>query len=374
MAMGHGDQRGKGMRRRFEVRGTLVIAALLVLATASTAFAQWEVKSEDGKQSIKFGFLAQMRADQEELANGDNAQNLYFRRLRLLMGGKLADKWTFFLETDSPNLGKSDATGAKTAGDIYFQDFFVTYTQSDAFKVDMGMILIPLSRNHTQSAASLLASDYGPYSFLESGVTQSRVGRDYGVQLRGGLAGNHFDYRLGVYDGARGENGTNDLRYAGRIMVHVFDPETGMFYTGNSLGGKHTLSFGASFDVQEKYKAYGFDAFYDQPVGSNGAAFTFQGDAVQYDGGTTFATLPKQDTFMGELGYLFPGGKWQPWIQYSTRNFKDATLADDDQLWIGVNYHMAKFNRIFRVAYGKIAKDGASDRDVVQLTVQIFQF
>jgi hypothetical protein len=363
------------MRRRSEVRGILVVVALLLgWAMASTAFAQWEIKTADGKQSIKFGFLAQMRADQEELANGDNAQNLYFRRLRLLMGGKLADKWTFFLETDSPNLGKSDATGAKNAGDIYFQDFFVTYTQSDAFKVDMGMILIPLSRNSTQSAATLLASDYGPYSFLESGVTQSRVGRDYGVQLRGGFAKDHFDYRLGVYDGARGENGTNDLRYAGRIMVHVFDPETGMFYTGNNLGGKHALSFGASFDVQDKYKAYGFDAFWDQPVGSNGAAFTFQGDAIQYDGSTTFTTLPKQDTTLAEVGFLAPGGKWQPWIQYATRNFKDSALADEDQLWVGINYRMAKHNRIFRLAYGKLGKDGASDRDVVQLTVQIFQF
>ncbi|MCB1007358.1 MAG: hypothetical protein KDB94_00535 [Acidobacteria bacterium] len=360
------------MSRQAKRWAILGIAGLLAgFAAPPAARAQWEIKTEDGKSSIKFGFLAVMRADQEELANGEDSQNLYFRRLRILMGGKLGDNWSFFMETDSPNLGKSDASGNKNAGDVYIQDFFVSYKQSQAFNFDMGMLLIPTSRNSTQSAATHLASDYGPYSFLNSGPTASRVGRDYGVQARGYLANNKFEYRAGVYDGFRGENSSNDLRYAGRVMFHVFDPEPGMFYTGTTLGAKHMLSFGLSFDTQDDYQSVGGDVFYDQPIGDN-MAFTFQGDYIQYDGGDFFTALPKQDTYLIELGFMV--GKFQPWIQYASRDFSNPVSADQSQTWLGLNYRIQKYNKVLRFAYGKLEQDRASDRDVFQITMQFFQF
>lgn len=355
-------------------RSLLAITLLLGLGLASSAEAQWALESADGKSSIKLGFLAQLRADSEELANGEDAQNLYFRRLRILFGGKLSEKWTFFFETDSPNLGKSDASGAKNTGDVFIQDFFVTYEQSTAFKLDMGLILIPLTRNSQQSAATLLASDYGPYSFLASGPTQSRVGRDYGIQARGALAEDRFEYRIGVYDGARGENAADDLRYAGRIAFSAIGTETGMFYTGNNLGAKRQLTFGLGFDHQDDYDALGADVFFDQPIGDSGAAFTIQGDFIAYDGGTTFASLPEQDTTLLEVGFLLPGGKWQPWLQWASRDFAEAARVDEEQLWVGVNYRIAKHNRVARLALGRIEPDGGSSREVVQLTLQAFTF
>ncbi|MCB1055738.1 MAG: hypothetical protein KDD11_09535 [Acidobacteria bacterium] len=360
------------MRRRIAVRAIHVSLVLCALLSTPAAFGQWQITSEDGKSSIKFGYLAVMRADSVEQANGDDLENLYFRRLRILFGGSLAPKWSYFFETDSPNLGKSDAAGNKNSDDVYIQDFFVTYTDSAAFKLDVGLILIPLSRNSTQSAATHLASDYGPYSFLNSGPTQSNVGRDYGVQARGSLAHDKFEYRFGVYDGNRGVS--NDFRYSGRVMYHVFNAETGMFYTGNNLGGKRMLSFGAGFDVQDDYQALGFDVFYDQPVGADGSAFTFQADLIQYDGGTTFTTLPEQDTWLFEVGYLFGSSRWQPWIQYATQDFNDPARADTDSTYIGVNFRMKKHNRVLRLAYGQLGVDGQDDRDVLQLTLQMFQF
>ncbi len=360
------------MFRRFARQAMLWFFALCVFLTPAAAFGQWQITSQDGESSIKLGYLAVMRADSVEQANGDDLDNLYFRRLRIMFGGKLAPKWSFFFETDSPNLGKSDAAGNKNSGDVFIQDFFITYTHSDAFKADFGLLLIPLSRNSTQSAVTHLASDYGPYSFLNSAPTRSRVGRDYGVQARGSLAEKKLEYRLGAYDGNRGA--TDDLRFSGRLMYHVFDVETGMFYTGNNLGAKRMLSFGVGFDTQDDYQAIGYDVFYDQPVGDDGSAFTFQADLIQYDGGTTFASLPEQDALLLELGYYFGGARWQPWVQYAERDFDDASRADVDQTWVGVNYRMKKHNRVFRLAYGQLGTDGAEDRDVIQLTLQLFQF
>lgn len=360
------------MHCRFAPRGILAFLALCALLVAPGAFGQWQITSEDGESSIKFGFLAVMRADSEELSNGDDLENLYFRRLRIMFGGKLAPKWSYFFETDSPNLGKSDADGNKNSGDVYIQDFFVTYTHTEAFKLDLGLLLIPLSRNSTQSAVTHLASDYGPYSFLNSAPTKSRVGRDYGIQARGSLAESKVEYRFGVYDGDRGA--TDDLRFSGRLMYHVFDTETGMFYTGNNLGGKRQLSFGVGFDTQDDYTAIGYDVFYDQPIGDDGSAFTVQADVIQYDGGDTFSSLPEQDTLLLELGYYLGSSRWQPWIQYAERDFDDAFRADTDSTFVGVNYRLKKHNRVVRLAYGQLGTDGQDDRNVLQLTLQMFHF
>ncbi|MCG8455003.1 MAG: hypothetical protein MI919_01895 [Holophagales bacterium] len=356
------------------ILGTAPLAVLLLATLMETpaSFAQWQLTSKDGESSIKFGFLAVGRADSEELPDGDELENLYLRRMRFLVGGKLAENWTYFLETDSPNLGRSDAAGNKNSDDIFIQDFFVTYSEGASFKLDMGLILIPLSRNSTQSAATHLASDYGPFSFLNSAPTKSRVGRDYGVQARGSLAESKVEYRIGIYDGNR--EVTDDFRYSGRLMYHVFDTETGMFYTGNSLGAKRLLSFGAGFDVQDDYQALGFDVFYDQPVGDDGSAFTFQADLIQYDGGDTFTSLPEQDALLVELGYYFGSSRWQPWLQYAERDFDDAVRADIDSTLVGVNYRMKKHNRVLRLAYGQLGTDGQDDRDLLQVTLQIFQF
>jgi len=362
------------MNRRHGGRAAPWVAAALVALVAAPAFAQWEIKTEDGNSSVKLGFLAVMRADNEELSNGENAENMYFRRLRILFGGKLSEKWSYFFETDSPNLGKSNAAGTKTTGDVYIQDFLVTYNHSAAAKVDFGLILIPLSRNSTQSAATHLASDYGPYSFLNSAPTKSNVGRDYGVLVRGSVAENKLEYRFGIFDGDRGENASNSFRYAGRLAYSIIGTDSALFYSGTNLGGKQQLTVGVGFDKQDDYQAIGYDVFWDQPVGEAGGAFTLQSDLIQYDGGNFFTTLPEQDALLVELGYLFPGGKWQPWVQYASRDYSNSSLADQTQTWFGVNYRIAKHNRVLRLAYGSIDTDGADKRDVLQLTLQIFQF
>ena len=152
--------------------GSLALGLLVCAAPAANA--QWEIKPTDNS-SIKFGFLMQGRADSVETTSDDTAQDLYFRRLRLLAGGKINDQWSFFFETDSPNLGK----GSKGENDIYIQDFVVTYKPGgDAFNLDIGMLLDPVTYNSNQSAASLLTVDYGPYSFNWNGTLQGRVGRD----------------------------------------------------------------------------------------------------------------------------------------------------------------------------------------------------
>jgi len=360
--------------RKFLGVGWTVGFVLVMAAAISTASAQWEIKSDDGNASIKFGFLAQMKAEAQDTADGgDTAQDLYFRRLRILVGGKMGDGWTYFFETDSPNLGKGESDGTKGAGDVYIQDFFVSYSKTDKFRFDAGMILIPLAHNSTQSAATLMPVDYGPYSFLNSGPTDSRVGRDYGVQIRGHLAKDHFEYRLGAYQGQRGTDSTNQFRYAGRVVWYPFEADKGVFYTGTTLGKKHILAIGAGADAQEDYRATAFDVFWDRPFGeSNG--FTVQAGWIEYDGDVFFPTLPKQSVMQAELGLWIGSAKVQPFLAWAERDYDDPASVDEARYEVGLAWYMKGFERVLKFAYGKIDPDSGEKLDRFTIQLQAFRF
>jgi hypothetical protein len=206
------------MTRTFSV-GVVLAALVCVVGLASPSSAQVSVASADGKSTLNIGFLGQLQGEALDNADASHTQqNLFFRRARIMLGGKINDKLSFFFETDSPNLGKGTAAGTKTDNTILVQDFSLTYSFSDKLKLDGGMLLVPVTHNSQQSAASLLAVDYGPYSFQHSAPLDLKVGRDYGLQARGYLAGNHFEYRLAVLQGNRGTTSTSPLRTTVRAV------------------------------------------------------------------------------------------------------------------------------------------------------------
>ena len=359
--------------RRLVVAGCLGL--VVALAWTAPASAQWLIESKDQKSNLKLGFLLQPQFESLETVDGNStSMNIFLRRFRILFGGKIADKWTYFFETDSPNLGKGTGTsGTKDAGSVYVQDAFVTYNHNDAFKADVGMLLLGQSRNHLQSATSLLPVDYGAFTFVESTATAERVGRDYGVQLRGYPFQQHFEYRLGVFSGVRGTDSTNALRVAGRGVWYPFAAETGMFYAGTFQGSKRQLGIGASFDVQKDYESYGFDAFFEQPIHEGEQGVTFQFDWNRVDGGTFLTDLAKQDNSLVEAAFHFGKGRFSPFVQYAARNFAGAT-ADQNQLQAGLAWWMAGHNRNLKLSVGRQQTDGKPDRTQALLQLQLFYF
>ena len=358
---------------RFDVlRASLAVGLFMVAVPA--VHAQWEIKPADGS-SIKFGFLAQGQAESVDvnLAGGgqETSDNLFFRRLRILAGGKINDQWSFFFETDSPNLGK----GAKGENDMYIQDFVVTYKPgSDAFNLDVGMLLDPVSYNSNQSAASLMATDYGPYTFAWNGPLTTKVGRDYGVRARGYLFNDRLEYRASVLQGNRGDNSSNDLRFFGRLMFNVFEAQKGLFYTGTTLGKKQLLHFGLSYDTQDDYETFTVDGFWDQPLG-NGNGLTMQAAWSTLDGEDFLVpTLAEQENIFVEAGFYIASMKLLPFVQYSDQNFDDDALADNDKFQIGLGYMFAGHNGNVKLSFGQHGQDGADDRDEIWLQLQLFRY
>jgi hypothetical protein len=355
-----------------------VLLTFTLLAAAAPAAAQLQWSSKDGSQSLKVGILGQMQAEDADVAGtNDSSKNLSFRRLRLILGYNLSDQLSIFFDTDSPNLGKSTAAlnqpGVKDTGTIFVQDFVATYKFAKEFQLDGGLLLMEQDYNHNQSAASLLALDYGGYTFNESTPTQSRTGRDYGLRARGYVADDHLEYRLGVYQGIRGINNDNDFRYAGRLMYTFFTPQVGLFYRGTSLGKTHSLSIGGSFDKQKDYTNYAGDVFLDQPLGG-GNSLVLQGDYNQIDGGKFLTTLPKQDNTLIEAGFYVASIKLQPFIQWASENFKDPLRVDETRSTAGLAYFASGHNNNVKLTYTRIEPKHGDSRRQINLQWQVFQF
>ena len=201
------------------------------------------------------------------------------------------------------------------------------------------MMLVPLSHNHNQSAATLLPVDYGPYTFTESTPLGARVGRDYGAEVRG-YPLDHFEYRLGVFQGVRGPEATNTVRFAGRAVWYPFAADTGFFYGGTWQGGKKIVAIGAGFDTQKEYHSYALDAFVEQPFNGGEEAVTGQYNCIRFDGGTFLPTLAKQDTYLVEVGVHLMKGMVTPVFQYSRKTFANP-LTPNQYIWqAGVAYWM----------------------------------
>jgi hypothetical protein len=321
-------------------RFALVSLALLIALLPAVANAQAIIKVNDNV-NFKLGILLQGWADWQGLSDaaGNTAgfqQNLFLRRARFLLGGQVAKDVTFFFMTDNPNLGKATVSpaAAKAPGTGFIvQDAYLEWAVANEFRLQGGLILIPLCRNCNSSAANLVSMDYGTWSFQESGPTQSSVGRDTGFQVKGYLIGDHLEYRGGAYQGFRNTGVKNSFRYSGRLQYDVFDVEKVQFYPGTYFGKKKILAIGGGYDAQSDYLAYAGDVFFDWGLGKN-MGITAQFDYIHYDGGKTFTSpatstsfgaattaLLKQDDLFAEVGFLF--GTVMPFVRYESLNYSD---------------------------------------------------
>ncbi len=369
------------MRNRRVDLCAVFITGLLMAAWATPADAQWQIDSKDGRTNIRIGFLAQPQIEAIETPDTTaTSTNLFLRRFRLLLGGRIADRWTFFFDTDSPNLGKANPdraanpTGAKDAGTIFMQDVIVTYDRANAFKIDAGMLLLGQSHNHLQAATTLLPVDFGPYSYVQSTPMGERVGRDYGIQVRGYPAGQHIEYRLGVFQGVRGVEARNGLRVIGRGVWYPFSPEPGFFYAGTFQGSRRVVGVGGSFDRQEDFSIYGVDVFAEESINKGEQGVTAQFDYNQIDGGTLVPALAKQKTYLVEAAFHFARGKWSPFVQYNARNFENPLTADQYSMQVGLAYWMAGHNRSIKFGAGRLHTDHQPDQTQVLLQLQVLYY
>jgi len=309
---------------------------------------------EEFKPSFQVGSIVHMMASMAQVGYPGSAMSsegkpedwvkgaaLY--RGRILVGGQLSRKGSFFLETELPYpVGSWD--GSKT-GNKNSQAFLVMldcqyeHKFSEGFQVIAGSQLVSGNRNGLQGAASLMANDftfyqyaYNTFAYNAGQPLNSNYGRDIGVNFRGLLLNSKLEYRLGFFTG-RYKYGNEPLRTVGRLVYNFLDADKSFYYSGTNLGKGKTISLGVGADMQATYLNVGPDLFIDLPAGPGSITLN---TAFQYITGGTSTTsafsfaqqIPTATIQLAELGYYFPSVKLQPWIRFENH----AVSADDAQL------------------------------------------
>ncbi len=297
-------------------------ALLGVLCAVGSSHAAQTIGTEDNH--VKIGGLLQAWAVSQEdgAPNGGTETDFYVRRIRLMFFGKVSPRVSFFVDTDTPNLGK----GGDWSGRMFIQDAYVEYEAHEALQISGGMLLVPFSHHGMQGATTLLGVDYHA-ALLRYPNGSNLVWRDAGVMARGMPLGDVLEYRVGVFNGIRGNtkpvnktataddgsalawteqtdprNPSDAPRVTARLTLNLFEPEggpgvAGMFYDGIYLepkpeglvSPKTIVAFGGSVDWQKDanvtwnavpaagargvtgrsdYLAVAGDVFWDIPVGA----------------------------------------------------------------------------------------------------------
>lgn len=369
----------------------LVAIALVVLFTVSS-FAQNNIAklTFGDDQYLELHYLLQIQG--YSLYKDGSPEDDYWskdfkvRRSRIILKGQAAQGVEFFMDTDAPNF-EDNGQGKY----LFTQDAYIDFIVAKELKIAFGHILPPFMHHNRQSAVTLLCADYTAAVVPVGG----NVWRDTGIEFRGLLANGLVDYRIGVFDGKDRDATTtpvinkNDMpRFTGRIQFNLKDAEEGFFYSGNYLGKKSIISFGAGLDYQQDasidgtkakdYTAWTVDVYFDHPVGANNV-LTLQAAYVNVENSPFFDIAPatagiqecdKAKMYFAEGGFLI-NGTWQPVARFYYKKIENPGAdATTSEIAGGVNYYIKGHNANIKVEYAQQLKDESDDFKNKQVTVQ----
>jgi hypothetical protein len=327
-------------RLRTTIRG---LAVALFLLAFSRAEGQAIIKVNDNI-NFKLGFLLQPQADFQEVVNTKNgpggfAENLFVRRVRLIVGGQVAKNVFFFFETDNPNLGK--APKALGAG---FQtlDAAAEWRIAKEFNIQAGLIRSPISREGLKSTPTQFMLDFSAYNLPTGTALQNNAERDTGMMFRGYFFCDRLEYRSAILSGFRAANAKNSPRFTERLQYNFFDTEVYNLpsYPGAYLGSKKVLAVGVGYDTQNDFRYGSADMYVDIPIPVGSFESTIQ---YQYiNGGTTLgAALPEQNLFQIEGGVFLKSLKVATIARYEQKAFTANvnTPKNENRVALGLNYY-----------------------------------
>ncbi|OFY48307.1 MAG: hypothetical protein A2W85_10055 [Bacteroidetes bacterium GWF2_41_31] len=325
-------------------------------------------------KKINFSFWAQVWYQHVEKGkNGNSLNDFMVRRAYLSVKGQPTDYLGFFAHIAVDRLGQDglDNPGLGLGSGLAFRDLWITLSLNESFKIQVGRMYVPLTRNYgTTSTKALLTTDL---SFMQGGIRggifyTSKVGRDDGVTLWGNPFDGRLQYRLMVSEGIEDISNPNDqLRLVGRVVVNLLEPEIEWFNQGTYLGQKKILSFGTGIDSQNNLILNGIngrdnliwtvDGFLDHPL-ANGAvtaesAYIHIRNSTQANTFTNLAPGDNAGLFYIHAGYYFSTpigiGNLQPYLRYE--NVSVEQKNETSFLSGGFNYYLRGHNAKFSIDY-----------------------
>lgn len=308
---------------------------------------------------------------------------VFIRRARLIASGDFTKKLHFFINIDSPNLGRNAAGDPQgLSGRVLLQDLRMVYEPVPGVFISTGFLIIPLSHHLHQSTLSYntLEIHAATLRFQQTGIGQFNTAfRELGIETHGWLFDKVLGFRAGVYNGVRGVgdvagsvvsatsqpppfgplNPDGIPRVAGRLQLNLLESEERSFlYQGVYFTDKPILSIGAGINYQPKsvrgvssttaailpgslydYRGMAADAFLEYPFAGD-MAINAQFDFYNYDFGPNHPSTG--NGFFGDLSYRW--GQWQPVVSYEYFKGSSNPVVPDDVRIItaGLNYYINK--------------------------------
>jgi hypothetical protein len=296
-------------------------------------------------------------------AEGDGPSfDFFLRRARIMVWGSVTKELSFFVDTDEPNLGRGGTFNTST----FIQDAFLTYSFMPEFRIDAGLMLVPLSHHTLEGATSLNALDYHADTIR---FPTGRIFRDAGIQFRGVALDDYLHYRLGIFQGVRNgaipappmgaparsvANPNGIPRFTGHLRGNIVGVEPDFFFKGIYFSPTPIVSLGVGADYQPasvyktngrgNYFALSADVFAELPFTADDELIA-KVNFFHYSPGATFignSTLPT-----GAMALYAEAGFRHAWIEPVVQF--DYVKAQDDALTImsphvGVNFWVMKHN------------------------------
>ncbi|MBJ6759453.1 hypothetical protein JGU66_01680 [Myxococcaceae bacterium JPH2] len=287
-----------------------VLTALVLLPLASASAAKIPL-GDDANLNVGVLIQPQLQLTKDGAPVGHVGTDFFLRRVRLIVGGSLTKKLSFFVETEQPNFGKNGDWNPA----FFIQDAFVSYEFTEKVWVDTGFFLVPLAHHTVQGAASLNTLDLHA-DLIRYPPTAGKALRDAGVQVRG-LVG-PLSFRAAILQGVEGavlDSGQtvnpDDLpRVVGMARWNFLGREEDMFLKGIYFAKAPLVSVGVGTDYQfasvatasgvHDALALAADVFVDVPW-SEQDELIFQTDVLSWQQGFD---NPRSGTgFFAELGW-----------------------------------------------------------------------
>lgn len=359
------------------------VAAGLLASAPSWAGAKLKI---DDESMIDLGFRVQSLMIQREVdldgdGSWDDDTDFRVRRARLRAKLDVNQYISAFIQTEA-----ADDEGG-TGSDMRVIDSWINLKYNNWLQLQSGQTMAPSSRQTTTSSGAMMTIDRpgintknltwgtrSTYRFATSTLSQTDAGlrgdnavRDVGAVLWGTGSFSdtmHLKYYAGMFDGVQdADTDDNNLRFTGRVQFNMFDAEPGYYNLSTYLGGKKTLGFGASYDMQDEvanntlsggtadYEFWSVDAFMDWPLGPGSLTVEAAYSDLDLDRFDEEAAQAQGNGWYVQAGYYI--NKWQPWVEYEEWD-GDAFSGDFgnySQYRVGVSYFFKGHNANVKLGY-----------------------
>ncbi len=358
--------------------------------------------NDEGSKFARFITWHQAWLTVQNDANDDLRSIPMLRRSRVLMFAKISPRFLILTHfgLNSLTAANMHPTGQSSQAQLFMHDAWAEYTVVPK-KLYVGAGLHywnGISRLTNQSTLNMMTLDAPRFNWATLGLTD-QFARHLGVYAKGNLG--RLDYRVSINEAIQTtlDDGisleTNQTLYqndggkvyAGYFSYQFWDREgnTLPYYVGSYVGTKRVLNVGAGFNyhpegtttlqtdssmAQNDVALLAADVFYDNPIGTKGAAITAYGAFYNFNFGPDYLLKGTSDVIgtgnivYGQLGYLTPKFsekvKLQPYASYSHRML-EANPNASSTLGIGANAYLDGHNCKVTVEYQN-SQNPAGDR------------